>query len=677
MKKTYLILIIGAISLFCSLNSCNYLEEDEFLYEVDDLNDIWSTRQKLRKAQAACYGFIPPMHEMNNGWPFSGGGDEAYQGLDVYTSSLLFKNGFTADDIPSSLKIWRNMYKAIRTCNMFLANADKCTDRLLEEGELERYKAEVKFLKAFYYTLILECYGPFVIVDDLVDFASKEMPTVRAPYDECVDYIVTMLDESQENLYVPGAEPRTEKGRVTQGAAMALKARVLLWAASPLVNGNSSYIDFVDHNGQQLISQDYDDKKWERAAAACKKLIDTGWYELHTVPANTADYYQTVALGDFQGNDVQWPDGPAGIDPYLSYKTLFAGGEEEYYWNSEAIFQIEKGQQAYLTRIGFPRNHPNHGNQFMFAAVNASQELVDAFFMNNGKTISEEQGELYEDRGFATAGDGYYIYGTREGNDPETGDPYDELSPIKTNWTTPNYQSNISRGFAPAQAVFSRCLNRSARFYAVVGFHGRGYATNRNDFPVYYADYSKGGNEGYIETDRGSARSGFTVAKWVNDEDLQGYGNFNKQMPVIRLAEIYLSYAEALNEFSPGHPDILKYLNMIRYRVGLPGYSTMSQDEMREKIKHERFVELAFEGRHYFDIRRWKDAEKSDLDQWGHSKGEGGPVIGVDYKNPIKIEFAERTVIDGYIFKRKNYFLPIEYGEVANHWGTLIQNPGW
>ncbi|MCL3779785.1 RagB/SusD family nutrient uptake outer membrane protein [Prolixibacteraceae bacterium JC049] len=677
MKKIYLILIVGVLATLFSMSSCDYLEENEFLYEVDDLNDIWSTRQKLRQAQAACYGFIPPMHDMRHGWPFSGGGDEGYPGLDTYTSNLLFKNGFTSDNIPGPLQIWRNGYKAIRTCNMFLANAHKCKDRLLEEGELDRYIAEVKFLKAYYYATILECYGPFVIVDGLVDFATKEMPTIRTPYDECVEYIVKMLDESVANLYEPGKEPRSEAGRVTQGAALALKARVLLTAASPLVNGNTDYADFVDHEGKQLINQTYDEKKWERAANACKELMDKGWYDIHTVPTNSADYYRTVPLGDFPGNDVEWPNGPAGIDPYLSYKSLFAGGEEKYYWNSEAIFQVERGHNALLTRMGFPRNHPQHGSAPVFAMVNCSQKLVDAFFMNNGKTIGEEVGKLYTDRGYAPEGDHLYIWGTRKGNHPENGTPFDELSPIKTNWLTADYQSDLKKGYAPADAVPVRCLNRSARFYAIVGFHGRGYKVNRNDFPVYYADYSKGGNEGYIETDRGSARTGFTIAKWINDEDAQGAGNFNKQLPVLRLAEIYLSYAEALNEYNPGNPEILTYLNKIRFRSGLPGYESMSQDEMREKIKHERFVEMAFEGRRYFDVRRWKDAEKTEVDQWGHSKGEGGPVVGADYKNPIKINFLERTVIDGYIFKRKNYFLPLEYVEVANHWGTLIQNPGW
>ncbi len=116
---------------------------------------------------------------------------------------------------------------------------------------------------------------------------------------------------------------------------------------------------------------------------------------------------------------------------------------------------------------------------------------------------------------------------------------------------------------------------------------------------------------------------------------------------------------------------------MVRYRSGLPGYNAMGQDEMREAIKRERFVELAFESRHYFDTRRWKDAEKTDTDEWGHSKGEGGVIIGADYKSLILTNFIERTNIDGYIFKRRNYFLPIDYVEIANHWGELIQNPGW
>src|SRR5690606_39142424 len=135
-------------------------------------------------------------------------------------------------------------------------------------------------------------------------------------------------------------------------------------------------------------------------------------------------------------------------------------------------------------------------------------------------------------------------------------------------------------------------------------------------------------------------------------------------------------YAEALNEYDPANPDVIKYLNLVRFRAGLPGYTLGTKEENRERIKRERYVEFAFEGKRYFDSRRWKDAEKTSRDNWGNSNGMGGLVYGCNFTAADE-NFYDRYVIDGYLFSQKNYFLPIPYQEVANHWGTLVQNPGW
>ena len=134
--------------------------------------------------------------------------------------------------------------------------------------------------------------------------------------------------------------------------------------------------------------------------------------------------------------------------------------------------------------------------------------------------------------------------------------------------------------------------------------------------------------DGYIITDRASARTCWTIYKWGSiDLDRTGSGSVEKPYPILRLAEMYLAYAEALNEYDPGNPDILHYLNLVRFRAGLPGYSEgASQEQVREWIKHERYVEFAFEGKRYYDSRRWKDAELTGRDNWGNSLGMGGLV---------------------------------------------------
>jgi hypothetical protein len=648
------IYIILAVAFCAGTYSCNYLESEEYLHEVDALNDIWFSRKNIREAWAACYGRLFSFHAMESSWPFSGGGDEGYGGRNVYQCLQLAQGKYHPDNMPGELNYWGNIYRSVRICNQFLENSHLANDRLLVEGEVESYNADVRFLRAYYYSLLLEIYGPFVIIDHTIDYSQEDYPTTRNTVDECVDFLVEELNAVIEVLPHQANIIQTDLGRPSKGAAMAVKARVLLWAASKLVNGNKDYeTSFVNPDGVPYVNPNYDENKWRLAAQAYKDIIDLGYYELFTVPADD----ETVPLGDFPGNNIPWPNGPAGIDPYLSYKALFAGGLN--YWNKEAIWQINTGdQQSNYTLLGWPRGHKTGGAYSMYTGrVVAVQKIVDAFFMNNGKTIDEENNALYQDMGPAANADGYYIQGRESSED----------SPIKTNWLSS----------AMAQAPPARCLNREARFYATFGFQGRGWKQDDLATPYYYIDMRASALDGYFETDRPSFRSGYLIVKWVNDEDVTSTGDYSKQCPVFRLAEVYLSYAEALNEIDPTNTDIVKYLNQVRYRAGLPGYELADQNTNRERIKRERYVELAFEnGKRYFDMRRWTDAEKVQRDQWGNSLGLGGLVYGCNYW-ATDGAFYDRYALEGYIFKKRDYFFPIPYVEVANHWGTMSQNPGW
>ncbi|MCF3109365.1 RagB/SusD family nutrient uptake outer membrane protein [Niabella sp. CC-SYL272] len=634
-----------------------YLSADEYLHEVDNLNDVWTERSDIRKAWAACFGAMPNYTDMIWSWPFNCNYDEGHAGLDNYPSLIFAQGKFNADN--PLFDLWTKYYKSIRVCNVFLENYKKADDKLLVPGETAGYAADARYLRAFYYTQLLELYGPFVIVDKTVDYSNTAaLPTKRNTEDDCASFIVAQLDTCIGTL------PATEKilgndmGRPSREAAMALKARVLLWNASPLVNGNPDYTSFVDAGGKPYFPTTADPDKWKQAAAAAKAIIDLNKFELHTVPANGTGY-TTVPLGNFSGNDIPWPNGPSGIDPYRSVKGLFAGGKS--YWNKEVIWAVNlPSQSTNLSSLGFPRNYNNGEGATYTARLYATQKLVDAFFMNNGATIEEENTHLYNDLGptatTADGGDQYYIRGNGQ----------EAATPIMT---------NFKRGDAnPKLPVPNRCLNREARFYATIGFIGRGYLQNNGT--IYYADYKANALDGYLQSDRPSTRSGYPIVKWVSDEDQKVNGSFDKPYPVFRLAEIYLDYAEALNEYDPANPDIIKYLNLVRFRAGLPGYTLSTQEENRNRIRHERYVEFAFEGKRYFDSRRWKEAAKADRDIWGNSRGMAGQVYGCNYLAQDG-RFYDRTVIDGYTFRFKNYFLPIPYQEVANHWGTMTQNPGW
>ncbi len=653
MKKNIKRLICAGFILGGLLTSpsCKYLDSDAYIEEVNHLNEIWGTRKDIRATWATCFGFIPNFTDMAGFWPFPGSGDEGYAGRDQYTC-LAFAQGKMDADNQLGLNYWEHFYKAIRVCNTFLEKSGQANDNQLAEGEVEGYQNDVRFIRAYYYSLMLELYGPFVIVDHTIDYSSTDLPTTRATYEECVKFIIDELDGIISKLPDFADQLNSDFGRPNKAVAMAVKARVLLVAASPLVNGNADYLDFKTMEGTPFFSV-YDVNKWKLAADAYKAIIDLNQYELFTVPAEAG---VTVPLGDFEGNNVSWPNGPAGIDPYLSYKNLFAA-QKGNYWNSEAIWQVNFANQTQaLTQLGFPRGH-KQSDAIQITQICASQELVDAFFMNNGNTITEEDHQLYSDLGPAATSDGHYVLGDGASN----------LSPIHTNW--------LKGQAVPAPP--SRCLNREARFYATIGFHGKGYKQDDNGIPYYYVDYRAQTADGYIQTDRPSVRTGYNVSKWVGEDDTRSWGSSAKQFPVIRLAEVYLGYAEALNESQPGDPHILTYLNIVRFRAGLPGYKSGSQEEIRNWIKQERFVEFAFEGgKRYFDSRRWKDADNFQRDSWGNTTGMSGALMGCNFQSTDG-GFYDRYAVDGYIFKKRNYFLPLPYGEVANHWGELVQNPGW
>jgi hypothetical protein len=166
------------------------------------------------------------------------------------------------------------MYRAVRICNQFLENSHLANDRLLAEGEVETYNTDVRFLRAFYYSLLLELYGHFVIIEHTVDYSETDLPTTRNTVDECVDFLVRELDAVIEKLPHQADIIQTDLGRPSKGTAMAAKARVLLWAASPLVNGNKDYeTTFVTPEGIPYINPEPEPNKWRLAAQAYKDIF--------------------------------------------------------------------------------------------------------------------------------------------------------------------------------------------------------------------------------------------------------------------------------------------------------------------------------------------------------------------------------------------------------------------
>jgi hypothetical protein len=210
-------------------------------------------------------------------------------------------------------------------------------------------------------------------------------------------------------------------------------------------------------------------------------------------------------------------------------------------------------------------------------------------------------------------------------------------------------------------------VNREPRFYVGVTYNGSTWLNTSSSSGTVVTETFYTGNSGKNVGGNDYSPTGYIGRKNMT---LGDWRSGNRAWVMLRLANIYLDYAEALNESSPGDADIAKYINLIRERAGIPGLAAgLTQDQMRTAIRKERRVELAFENARYFDTRRWKIAEQTD----------GGPFYGMNINGGTSLqdpEFYKRTVFENRVFQKKDYLWPIPQTEI-NIDKNLIQNTGW
>ena len=502
---------------------------------------------------------------------------------------------------------WKDLYRGIRAATIFMQNI-RSNKEMVENQETERieqYYNEARFLRAYFCFLLLRQYGPIVLPEDTpiapdLESSHPLMQKMRSPYDECVDWIVYELDEAGKGLAVNFTDQLpTDYGRATKAACMAVKARLLLYAASPQFNGNPAYRDLVNPDGTHLFTTEYDAEKWKRAADAAHDIIKLERFELYKV------YYS----------------GTTTLNPFHSVRDLYLTP-----WNSEVIWCLTTHAEENVHRHGNPRYY----NGYESAGI--TQSLVDEFQMWDGRDKENSSSAYpYSESGFSNS----------------------DFKDSKTGWV-----------FAP-KGTYNMWVNREPRFYLNVAFNGA-YAIYNNQAEKYKWQLNNSGNDGKA----GSwdfPRSGYVRIKGVSPAYNAKTGA-QVQIPWIlfRYGEVLLNYAEALNEYNPGHGDILKYLNQVRERAGLPSIeSGKSQEEMRRLIRHERRVELCGERLRYYDTRRWLIAEQTDA---GNFYG-----MNVDADGNA---FYVRTVFETRVFRKEFYLFPIPQSEI-NKDKNIVQNPGW
>ncbi len=553
------IYISAAISIAFTLSSCNGFldrEEDSFIDKTATFDSYNRTKQYLTYA----YTLLPDgLNRFSREAMLASATDDAEFAIESAEIQQFNNGSWNALNNPDD--VWNRYFSGISKCCTLLENTnhvnldisrldpDKQVEYANSLKDIRMWRAEARFLRAYFHFELLKRYGPIPIVTSTLSINGNYENTPRPTMKEVVDFIAKECDIAADTLELtPWRNVNDAFGRATKGAALALKSRLLLYAASPL------YVDFGDTNE---ANKPTDIAMWKSAADAAKAVIDLNQYEL-------ASSYADLFKNDFQ--------------------------------NKEYIFVRRYAANSDFEKSNFPVSFGGKGG------TNPSQNLVDDYEMLDGT-------------------------------------PFD--------WNDP----------AKAAQPFE---NRDARLGATIlmnmaPFKGKKVAT----YPEG-ADASPNPN---------ATKTGYYLRKFLNEDvNIQTGGSSSGHVvPLFRLAEIYLNYAEALNECDPTNPDIALYLNKVRNRASLPNVSALSQEQMRAVIQHERRVELAFEEHRSWDVRRWKIA----------SSTLGAPLMGVQIeRKPLGGYTYMPVKVEQRVFQPKMYWYPIPQSEVLKlkQWK---QNNGW
>ena len=349
-------LLISGMWLLFSCESKDFLDETETtdLDEMTVFSDSTYTTAFLTDIYTGI-GFSSDPNRFGSGGSASGGlqtaCDEAEpRRLKDITTDIQFASG-TVNPVVISDDAWNRSYEYIRKANQLLKHLPNTP---LTQGRKKRYEAEARFLRAWYYFILLKHYGGVPIIGDTIFAMGDEINPTRNTYEECVNYIVSECDKAAPELQDrPGGR---DYGRAGSVACKALKTRVLLYAASPLYNGSDFASDLPEL--KPLVGyQIYDKERWRLARDAAREVISTGAYTLYV-----------------DNND----------EPGRGFYRLFMAAD----WINAGAFS-----GTILEKMAFKGN----GRERLFQPPSRNgggggwpyQELVDAFVMKNGKPITD------------------------------------------------------------------------------------------------------------------------------------------------------------------------------------------------------------------------------------------------------------------------------------------------
>lgn len=688
--KLLSILLAGATAL--TFTSC-----DDYFDDVPDnatsLEAVFANRGQSLKWLSNIYTYIPDNTNVryntrtNGCWPMAS--IEGYLPWDhIVANNIILGTLYPSTDFVKTQ--WTEYYRGIQYANIYLANIDKNSAMLADEREWS--KAEVHALRAYFYFNLVKEFGPVPLIGDKVysvDTPLEEMMLPRNTLDECWDYIIAELKAAldggklKSTFGEDGSVDSQYKGNLTQEAVEGILAEVYLYRASYLFNGDPYYQTMSNKDGKKLFPQSKDMQKWKDARDAAKRIIDSGKFKL--------------VLRDQSGKLV---DDVKKADPYKSCFYSAIGRVD----NEEMIFlRTNANNDSYIIK---PRHTGISGNVDRGAgAYSIPLQFIDLFFMSNGKRIDDvEQKPISQVTTFKADDPVYPVYDTQNLTSKDK-DGNDIAMNARNSLSTTKYVDRFSsyNYFTPGsgKGIMKQFYCREPRFYLAVTFQNRRWDYDQAN--TYYTDMSFNGNSGSDGKTHDYPIFGTIVRKlyWEKESNIDG-------AVILRLGEVYLNYAEACAQLGE-NKEALKYVNLIRSRAGINEYALNRAEEgtkdARNKSKiyvgdlehnqelllkviyRERLIELSYESKHYFDVRRWGVADMAEGDGWvyptWHKGGEGGDMIGFNVNNEgsdaekaNSLNFYKRVKTQHRIFTKRMSLFPIPQEEV-NRDKQIVQNEGW
>lgn len=547
-KYLNIILLLSVITLGACDKSLDLSPKDQFSDP-----SFWKTSADFKLAANNFYFGLMEVAQYidrNSDIAFGNGPDEVSNG------SFL---------IPANENTWDKSYEYIRSVNYLLMKAEESS----LGNEIDRWVGEALFFRAYNYWNLVRKYGGVPKIATVLDVTSPELYAPKSSREEIIDFIIDDLDNAVSKLPLQSELTADELGRVTKGAALALKARVSLFQAT--------WAKF--HNGSN--ASDY----FDQAIDAAEKIITSEEYDL------------------FKSEGAE------------SYKYLFIleGDDSE---------EVILARRYYIQRI----TH-NWTRELWFNAMVPTKNLADMYLATDGLPIT---------------------------------------------------QSGLFHGYGTLTSEFQDRDPRMAMTFIVPGssifFEGGLWQ------PTY---------PGFTGTN--ATQTGYMIRKFLgedlNSTQFRGAYDFKE----FRYGEILLILAEALYEKNGAisDPDLERTVNVLRSRVNMPDltnvFVTSNGLNMREEIRRERTVELAFEGFRRDDLKRWKTAE-SVLPQ----SLRGVKFVGTEYQTrfpelepgvDINVDLEGFIVVDPSSSRKfttpKHYLDPIPSQQIQLSKGTLTQNEGW